>query len=178
MPLKILAVRSGLAKYGRNNICYVTGMGSFLQLVTFFSEIPCSETLERSKIMELCKSCDLCQRACPTHAISKKRFLLFAEKCITFHNERDGSYAFPDWIERKWHNSIIGCMHCQTVCPANKNLKKKIGIEEYFSEEETKALLNNPKKGDLSNSTLEKLKRLNLADYLSSISRNLEVFFE
>ena len=30
LPLKTLAVRSGLADYGRNNICYVPGMGSFL----------------------------------------------------------------------------------------------------------------------------------------------------
>jgi len=29
LPLKLLAVRSGLARYGRNNITYVTGMGSF-----------------------------------------------------------------------------------------------------------------------------------------------------
>ena len=31
LPLKLLAVRSGLGEYGRNNICYVSGMGSFLQ---------------------------------------------------------------------------------------------------------------------------------------------------
>jgi len=30
LPLKLLAVRSGLGQYGRNNICYVSGMGSFL----------------------------------------------------------------------------------------------------------------------------------------------------
>ena len=27
--MKLAAVRSGLAQYGRNNICYVEGMGSF-----------------------------------------------------------------------------------------------------------------------------------------------------
>ena len=40
LPLKTLAVRSGLADYGRNNICYVPGMGSFLQLVGAFSDLP------------------------------------------------------------------------------------------------------------------------------------------
>ena len=32
-PLKTLAACSGLAYYGRNNICYVPGMGSFVQLL-------------------------------------------------------------------------------------------------------------------------------------------------
>jgi epoxyqueuosine reductase len=41
LPLKILAVRSGLAEYGRNNITYVSGMGSFFQLVAFYSDLPC-----------------------------------------------------------------------------------------------------------------------------------------
>ncbi len=29
LPLKLLTVRSGLAEYGRNNICYIPGEGSF-----------------------------------------------------------------------------------------------------------------------------------------------------
>lgn len=43
LPLKRLAVRSGLAVYGRNNICYVEGMGSFLTLVAYFTDIPFTE---------------------------------------------------------------------------------------------------------------------------------------
>lgn len=33
LPVKPLAVRSGLGAYGRNNICYVPSMGSFLQQI-------------------------------------------------------------------------------------------------------------------------------------------------
>ncbi|MCJ7634638.1 hypothetical protein MUP77_19890 [Candidatus Bathyarchaeota archaeon] len=43
LPLKLLAVRSGLAEYGMNNITYVPGMGSFLQLAAFYSDLPCRE---------------------------------------------------------------------------------------------------------------------------------------
>ena len=43
LPLKLLAVRSGLGLYGRNNICYVPGMGSFLQLVAVYSDLPCQK---------------------------------------------------------------------------------------------------------------------------------------
>jgi epoxyqueuosine reductase len=41
LPLKTVAVGSGLADYGRNNLCYVAGMGSMLQLVGAFSDLPC-----------------------------------------------------------------------------------------------------------------------------------------
>lgn len=41
VPEKLLAVRSGLARYGRNNIAYVEGLGSFVRLKVFFSDLPC-----------------------------------------------------------------------------------------------------------------------------------------
>jgi len=41
VPEKLLAVRSGLAEYGKNNVAYVLGMGSFHRLTAFFSDFPC-----------------------------------------------------------------------------------------------------------------------------------------
>jgi epoxyqueuosine reductase len=38
VSLKLLAVRSGLGRYGRNNICYVDGMGSLLTLYAYFTD--------------------------------------------------------------------------------------------------------------------------------------------
>lgn len=176
-PLKILATRSGLAEYGRNNICYVPGMGSFLQLVAVYSNLPSEQPLQKPKIMKICHTCDLCQKACPTKAISTTRFLLHAERCLTYYNEKKGEIPFPDWIEKKWHNCIIGCMFCQKVCPANLKFRNWFGTEECFSEKETIALLSNSVAKDLAPSTIEKLKKLNLADYIGSLSRNLKVFF-
>lgn len=176
-PLKTLAVRSGLGEYGKNNICYVPGMGSFLQLVAVYSSMPCKDTLQEAKMMNACKTCDLCHMACPTKAISKDRFLLYAERCLTYHNEKKGEVPFPKWIEKTWHNGVVGCMFCQKACPVNMKFANLIGIEEVFSEIETTALLSNPSINDLSSSTIEKLKRLNLEDYLDSLSRNLSVFF-
>ena len=40
LPKKLLAVRSGLAAYGRNNISYVPGMGSFHGLLAVYSDLP------------------------------------------------------------------------------------------------------------------------------------------
>jgi epoxyqueuosine reductase len=118
LPLKLVAVRSGLVQYGRNNITYALGMGSFLRLTAVYSDMPCnSDDWQESMIMKRCDSCNLCRSACPTGAISTDRFLLHAEKCLTFHNEKEASIPFPAWIKLEWHNCIIGCMRCQAACP-------------------------------------------------------------
>jgi epoxyqueuosine reductase len=45
LPKKLLAVRSGLAAYGKSNITYVPGMGSFHGLVVAFSDLPAPKTI-------------------------------------------------------------------------------------------------------------------------------------
>lgn len=40
LPKKLIAVHSGLAKFGKNNICYVQGMGSYNRITLFGSDLP------------------------------------------------------------------------------------------------------------------------------------------
>jgi len=179
LPLKLLAIRSGLGQYGRNNICYVEGMGSFLQLVAVYSDMPCEEDhWQEAMMMKNCEGCELCRRACPSGAIPQDRFLLRVERCITYHNEKKGDIPFPDWLNDSWHNCIIGCMHCQRTCPQNKEFIKWIGEKEEFSEEETAMLLKGVTRDKLPDETLGKLERLDLAYYLDRLPRNLGVFFK
>ncbi|MDQ1280588.1 MAG: Epoxyqueuosine reductase [Thermoproteota archaeon] len=178
LPLKLLAARSGLAQYGRNNICYVQGMGSFLQLAAVYSDMPCEEDNWQEKtVMESCEECERCRRACPSGAIPSDRFLLRAERCIVYHNEKKGDISFPEWVDASWHNCIVGCMHCQRACPENRKFIEFFDEEEEFSEEETKLLLNDMSGDRLPARTRGKLERLSLIDYLDSLQRNLGVFF-
>lgn len=178
LPLKLLAVRSGLGQYGRNNVCYVSGMGSFLQLAAVYSDMPCEQDgWQEATMMKSCEECDLCHHACPTGAISSDRFLLHAERCISYHNEKKGDIPFPKWMDAAWHNCVVGCMRCQSACPQNKNFIKWIGEEEEFSEQETALLLQDIPKDKLPIATLTKLKHLDLIDYLSCLPRNLGIFF-
>jgi len=179
LPLKLLAARSGLVQYGRNNICYVSGLGSFLQLVSVYSDVPCEEdSWQETTMMKSCEKCELCRRACPTGAISSDRFLLRAERCIVYHNEKKGDVPFPEWMATSWHNCIVGCMHCQRVCPQNKEVIQRTGEEEEFSEEETALLLEGVPHDKLPSTTLRKLERLSLMDYLDNLPRNLSIFFK
>jgi epoxyqueuosine reductase len=172
LPEKLLAVCSGMAKYGRNNIAYVEGLGSFVSPRAFLSDMPAgsSEWLE-PRAMKECDSCKACLKACPTGAIVPDRFLVHAERCITFLNE--GNEEFPEWIDPAWHNSLIGCMKCQLVCPVNKHFVKWVEEGEDFNEAETQLILNGVPLDRIPPETGNKLKRCYMLEYLDVLPRNL-----
>ncbi|MFB3888184.1 MAG: 4Fe-4S double cluster binding domain-containing protein [Candidatus Bathyarchaeia archaeon] len=176
LPLKLLATRSGLAEYGRNNITYVQGMGSFMRLTAVYSDMPCeNDQWQETRMMDRCENCDLCRKSCPTGAISPDRFLLRAERCLTYHNEKKGSIPFPDWIKPEWHNSLVGCMRCQAACPENQPHLRSVGETAEFTEEEARLILKGTPKEHLPISTLKKMKLLSLTDYYEELPRNLSV---
>jgi len=177
LPLKLLAVQSGLGSYGRNNICYVSGMGSFLQLVAVYSDLPCpKDNWREPQMMETCQNCHACRINCPTGAIPSDRFLLRAERCLVFHNERKGNIPFPAWVDPSWHDCLVGCFHCQRVCPQNRDFLQWIEEKVEFSEEETALLLKGVHRDQLPAATIEKLKHLDLIEDLDILPRNLGVF--
>ncbi len=177
IPLKLIAVKSGLAEYGRNNICYIPGKGSFFRLVAFFSNLPCKEDIWRPVcMMERCKRCKACILACPTGAIDDRRFLIYAEKCISFHNEH--GLDFPEYIDRSFHNCLLGCLKCQIVCHENKETVKWFEEGVQFSEFETSVILNGIPLEKIPHSTRTKLDRLCLTDDYSLLARNLSVLLD
>ena len=179
LPLKLLSVRSGLVQYGRNNITYAPGLGSFLQLAAYYTDMPCErDDWQEPTMMQACEKCDLCRRACPTGAIPSDRFLLRAELCISYHNEKKGDIQFPSWMDPSWHNCIEGCMRCQRACPVDKQFLNWVEDEVEFSEEETAMLLEGTPREKLPEETAEKLTHLDILDDVGILPRNLGVFFK
>lgn len=172
LPVKTLAVRNGLAQYGRNNITYIPGAGSFHRLLSFATDAPLEDGWGDLKTMPACADCSRCAQACPTHCIPADRFLIHAENCLTFHNE--SASTFPDWIRPHWHNALVGCMRCQLACPVNKN-RLKIAEGPAFSETETGLLLQKHPMATLDGRTRRKLESVELDDSYQILSRNLAV---
>ena len=172
LPKKLLAARSGMAKYGKNNLVYVPGMGSFHRLIILYIDLPCPEhTWQEVQVMEECRECEACLKGCPTGAISSDRFLAYAERCISFYNERAGD--FPEWIKPSMHNALVGCLYCQRACPLNKPFVQWIEKKAEFSEEETRLLMEGAPQDKFAPSTVKKIEELDCLEYINVLGRNL-----
>ena len=76
LPEKLLAVHSGLARYGKNNVTYVPGMGSFHRPAAFVTDMPSEEdSWGELQILKSCNECNTCLQACPTNAMRRYRFV-------------------------------------------------------------------------------------------------------
>ena len=177
IPWKLLAVHSGLAQYGKNNITYVNGMGSYHRLVAFISDYPVAEDHWRKpQVLKECDNCKACMKACPTGAIAADRFLIRAERCLTYHNEHKGT--FPQWIKPAWHNCLVGCLYCQEACPVNKDVYQSVEEGPVFSEDETAVLLAGTPAIEAPRKVVQKLKKIGMAEYLPVLGRNLQVLHD
>lgn len=179
IPFKRLAVCSGLARYGRNNITYVDGFGSFFMYTAFFSDIPAeNKTWHDPFILERCTLCQECRNICPTHAISEDRFLIFPDRCLTHLNETAETGPFPAWVPPSRHNAIVGCGCCQWICPVDRPFMGRFGVGVEFNEEETALLVEGASPDKFSSEMKRKLSEIELDTYLSVLPRNLKVLFD
>jgi len=154
--LKLLAVRSGLGEYGRNNLCYVDGMGSLLRLWGFFTSRKLEDNWHEVRMMETCRTCKACAINCPNDCISEDSFVIDAGRCLSLYNEVEGE--LPQWISREAHNSLIGCMKCQSVCPVNRSVLATTQRLEDVTEEETRRILKGEPDQELLDSLFKKLR--------------------
>jgi epoxyqueuosine reductase len=185
LPAKLLAVRVGLAEYGRNGLAYVEGMGSFARLDVYGTDADligeeerCAGFQSRLSVpprMRKCLACAWCHHACPTQCISSTGDRIDPLRCLTYLNEHDVDW--PEWLDPRSHNSLVGCMVCQMGCRANVEggyILPQVPAAS-FNREETEIILENLPEDQLPESLREKLESLDLAEYSTVLGRNLRV---
>ncbi|MCX6163941.1 MAG: tRNA epoxyqueuosine(34) reductase QueG [Ignavibacteriae bacterium] len=117
------AVKSGIGWQGKNTTVINPEYGSFF----FIADILINVELEADESIEdLCKTCKLCIKSCPTGALYEE-YKLDANLCIAYHTI-ESKKEIPDNIDLK--NWIFGCDICQDVCPYNK--KKFFTVDKSF----------------------------------------------
>lgn len=177
LPVKTLASRTGVILYGRNNIGYVPERGSYHRLTAFLTDIEADAVSWGERVMlPACKTCRRCMEACPNHVISEDRFLIRAERCLTYLNEKPSDRPFPDWVRKEAHNALVGCMICQRVCPYDKDALRDINEGVAFSEKETSLLLGEINDESLGAKVEAKLGMVGMDR--SIFPRNLKVLIE
>jgi len=173
LPLKQLAVRSGLAVYGKNNITFIDGYGSFHALLAFYTDQVLEDHWGRLKMLRLCKGCSICLKECPTRAIRENDFVIDPARCITLYNELPE--PMPAWIPASAHNALVGCLKCQYTCPGNEDVIQGQWDLGEVSEAETSLLLDGRSDAATESSLRSQLKRIGGGDNLPYIARNLKL---
>ncbi len=177
IPEKRIAVRSGLCEYGRNNIAYSKDFGSFMGINVFISDLLPEKYIWREvKNANACTNCGLCIENCPTGAILHDRFLINNEYCITKVNEW-GTHEMPEWIPKKAHHHLTGCLRCQDICPMNKKCFAGISDKVEFNDIETEYLLSD-KSHAAPDGLKEKLEKCHIDSAYESLPRNLRLMLD
>ena len=114
---KAWAQQAGLGWIGKHSNLVSTRFGSWLLLGEILTTL---ELDPDEPAVDLCESCTLCIRACPTGAITEP-YVVDARRCIsylTIELPRTGE-SIPDEFSAKLGNRIFGCDDCLDVCPYN-----------------------------------------------------------
>jgi epoxyqueuosine reductase len=171
IPFKLTAVCSGLMDYGRNNITYHSKWGSFTRLQAYITNVsPQHDFWREPALSKTCESCQLCLKHCPTQAINHDRFVIHQSRCLTLHNET--IEPFPNWVDPKWHNSLVGCMKCQQICPMDQKFKEILLEGGELTENDTISLLKAKEINDLTPKMKEILEQECLLEDFGLIARN------
>jgi epoxyqueuosine reductase len=114
---KAWAERAGLGWIGKHSNLVSARYGSWLLL----GEILSTLDLEPDEpVADLCGSCQLCLRACPTGAITEP-YVVDARRCISYLTIelRRPEDAIPEDLAPRVGNRIFGCDDCLDICPYN-----------------------------------------------------------
>ncbi len=177
LPLKRLAVRSGLAVYGRNNVTYIEGHGSNFSYLAYYTDVACEEdgwTAVRQGAA--CGTCTACLKACPTGAILADRFLIDNERCLSCMNET--GTPFPDWVPSSVHHTLYDCLKCQLACPMNRDQLTEIGRPVDFDAAETALLMAGTRYAEYPESMKKKAAYLGLDQWPDGIAKNVRTLFD
>jgi len=176
-PQKLLAARSGLGSYGRNNIIFIPEFGSYHALLTFVTDHEFeAQPWRNPQLLRECEGCNICYDSCPTKCITPENFVIDAGRCITLYNEENED--MPDWMNPENHNALVGCLLCTIKCPVNAHRLDDLDIMEDITEEETNMILSGAENEELKASITEKIGRIGVTADFTYLSRNLKLLLE
>ncbi|MCP4573928.1 MAG: hypothetical protein GY838_16335 [bacterium] len=177
IPQKLLAARSGLGVYGRNNVIFIPEFGSYHALLTYVTDHEFEPQPWRNpQMLRECEGCNICYESCPNKCITPENFVIDAGRCVTLYNEENED--MPEWMDPTIHNALVGCLLCTIKCPANAHRLADLDIMDDITEAETDMILSGEQNEELKASIVEKIGRIGLTADFTHLSRNLRLLLE
>jgi len=175
LPLKLLGARSGLTKYGKNNISYVKPYGSQHRLMAFYTDAEAPNVIWEEEIhMDECSHCMACVKACPYGAIKEEDGLIDPNLCLSFY--MDLLDTLPPWVNKTKVNALIGCTYCQDACQMNGYFTPNTReILATISKTQVDEIHEVDRFEDLSPSTKALVQILGFDDSYALLKRNMGV---
>ena len=133
LPMKEIAYRGGLGKFGKNGLIHSEKFGSLMTLHMLLTnaDLPTDKT-EPGEISD-CGNCRLCIGSCPMNAISGNG-VVHIKCCLRYYMMSPD--RIPIEVREKIGDRILGCEDCQISCPRNrrryKNAVKAEESQEIF----------------------------------------------
>lgn len=127
-----IAVQAGIGCFGKNTSIINPELGSKIFLGYILTTL---ELESGSKVEDICGSCEICVKACPTKALQGD-YTINPRRCIAYLTQTKQKIPFE--LREKMGFKIYGCDVCQNACPINKVAKH--GRSEKFSFPEVSGL--------------------------------------
>ncbi|HEU4684147.1 MAG TPA: tRNA epoxyqueuosine(34) reductase QueG [Nitrospira sp.] len=149
---KAWAQQAGIGWIGKHSNLVSSDHGSWLLLGEILTTL---ELGADEPATDLCGTCTLCIKACPTGAIVEP-YVVDARRCISYVTieHRGPEESIPDELKSQMANHIFGCDDCLDVCPFNLRVVAQADAS-FFPAEETRA----PVLKDLAEMTREQFVR-------------------
>lgn len=112
---KAWAQEAGLGWIGKHSNLVSAQHGSWLVLGVVLTTLELSPDVPGA---DLCGTCSLCIRSCPTGAIAAP-YVVDARRCISYLTIEHRPDDIPDDLASRMGNHIFGCDDCLDVCPYN-----------------------------------------------------------
>ena len=141
LPEKLLAVCAGLARYGRNNIAYVDGWGSFVELVACVSDLgPGRRPLDRRARAAALRVLRGLPAGLPDRRHRRGPFSA-ARRALPDAPQRERASRSRSGSTRRGTTVSVGCLRCQRCCPEDLAVRDEVAETAAFDERETGLLV-------------------------------------